>query len=385
MTLGRVGLEIQLMGDSIRRARASARDASAGDAGRGRGLGVTFDEAELRAAVRAAERRFEAGNRGGCAVRPGGGAVQGSGRIESLGRGARRPGGRPARRGRATRRLCDARHALRAAPDLEEARETEAICAGSLWGGSEAARTGDRILVVVEKFHPSVGGTEVLAADLAVELARRGHPADVLCYEHPGDDGPAGGGSRCTRRRRRTPTRALRRLLGCGRVRRRHRDLGAGGISCPRRPEAATSAPLDPLARGAVRQRGRLQTAPRVARLSPRLRPRAPARRRRRVQLERWLGSQAARRPRRARCLPRERGSAGRGGERFPGLARNPRGRPGHPARGELLAREEPPRLPRRAARGRRETGGSSASAAPPRSTPRSRPRSSLQRRRIPA
>ncbi len=277
-----------------------------------------------------------------------------------------------------------ARHALRAVPDLEEARETEAICAGSLWGGSEAARTGDRILIVVEKFHPSVGGTEVLAADLAVELGRRGHPADVLCYEHPGRQ-PGWRGIAVHETPPQDADKALAAVARRRRVRRRHRDLGADGVSRPRRSAAATSAPLDPLARGAVRQRGRLQTAARVARLSPRLRPRAPARRRRRVQLERWLGSQAARRPRRARRLPRERGAAGRGGRAGSGA------RSAYPRtpRSSCTRRTSGPRRTTSAsspscARSR-ETGGSSASAAPPRSIPRSRPRSSRPRRGIPA
>ncbi len=187
---------------------------------------MTFDEAALRAAVRAAEQRFEAGDR--VAALSGLEAVRCKAPVGSrvwaetladlavvLHAGGELPDA-----------YAHARHALRAVPDLEEARETEAICAGSLWGGSEVARTGDRILIVVERFHPSVGGTEVLAADLAVELGRRGHSADVLCYEHPGRQ-PGWRGIAVHETPPQDADKALRRLLGAG-------EFGAViGISAP--------------------------------------------------------------------------------------------------------------------------------------------------------
>jgi glycosyltransferase involved in cell wall biosynthesis len=77
------------------------------------------------------------------------------------------------------------RHALRAEPGLEEARETAEVCATALGPGHGAPVTGDRILVVVDNFYPSRGGTEVLAEDLAVSLTRRGHPVEILCRAHP--------------------------------------------------------------------------------------------------------------------------------------------------------------------------------------------------------
>jgi glycosyltransferase involved in cell wall biosynthesis len=73
-----------------------------------------------------------------------------------------------------------ARHVLKVAPDLEGARETLDTCADAL-GLRDAQSRGERILIVVARFYPSVGGTEVLAEDLAVELIRRGYPVEVLC------------------------------------------------------------------------------------------------------------------------------------------------------------------------------------------------------------
>jgi glycosyltransferase involved in cell wall biosynthesis len=73
-----------------------------------------------------------------------------------------------------------ARHAVRVAPDLEGARETLESCADAL-GLRAVEQRGERILIVVSRFYPSVGGTELLAEDLAVELIRLGYPVDVLC------------------------------------------------------------------------------------------------------------------------------------------------------------------------------------------------------------
>jgi glycosyltransferase involved in cell wall biosynthesis len=78
-----------------------------------------------------------------------------------------------------------ARHALAAAPDLEEARETVEVCAASLGLAPGHAAPGERMLLVVDHFTPSRGGTELLARDLAVELTRLGHPVEVLCRPHP--------------------------------------------------------------------------------------------------------------------------------------------------------------------------------------------------------
>jgi glycosyltransferase involved in cell wall biosynthesis len=78
-----------------------------------------------------------------------------------------------------------ARHARAAAPDLEEARETVEVCAASLGLPAETMPRADRILLVVDHFTPSCGGTELLAHDLALELTRLGHPVEVLCRPHP--------------------------------------------------------------------------------------------------------------------------------------------------------------------------------------------------------
>ncbi len=78
-----------------------------------------------------------------------------------------------------------ARRALDAEPGLEEARETAEICAATLGLAPEIAPRGERILVVVDNFFPSSGGTEMLAEDLAVSLTRLGHPVEILCRAHP--------------------------------------------------------------------------------------------------------------------------------------------------------------------------------------------------------
>ena len=78
-----------------------------------------------------------------------------------------------------------ARHAVVAVPELEEARETMEVCAASLGFLPDPAAGGDRILLVVDHFYPSVGGTELLAKDLTLELTRLGHPVEVLCWPHP--------------------------------------------------------------------------------------------------------------------------------------------------------------------------------------------------------
>ncbi len=77
-----------------------------------------------------------------------------------------------------------ARHAVAVAPDLVEARQALDVCGEALAYGGDERMVSDRILLVVELFHPSVGGTEMLAADLAFELTARGRPTEVLCYEH---------------------------------------------------------------------------------------------------------------------------------------------------------------------------------------------------------
>ena len=78
-----------------------------------------------------------------------------------------------------------ARHALAAAPDLDEARETVEACAVSLGLSPAALVPGDRVLLVVDHFTPSRGGTELLAHDLALELRGLEHPVEVLCRPHP--------------------------------------------------------------------------------------------------------------------------------------------------------------------------------------------------------
>ncbi len=45
-------------------------------------------------------------------------------------------------------------------------------------------RPGDHVLVVVDHFAPSRGGTELLAGDLARSLMRLGRPVEVLCRPH---------------------------------------------------------------------------------------------------------------------------------------------------------------------------------------------------------
>jgi glycosyltransferase involved in cell wall biosynthesis len=183
------------------------------------------DETALRDAVRSAEERFEAGDRAGAlsgleAVRctaPVGSRIWAEAVADLavvLHAGGELPDA-----------YAHARHALRAAPDLEEARETAAICAGSL-GGLGAGSPADRVLIVVERFHPSVGGTETLAADLAVELTRRGRPADVLCYADP-QRRPGWRGITVHETPQHAAGHALVRLLGTG-------EFGAViGISAP--------------------------------------------------------------------------------------------------------------------------------------------------------
>jgi glycosyltransferase involved in cell wall biosynthesis len=78
-----------------------------------------------------------------------------------------------------------ARRALDAEPGLEEARETAEICAATLGCGPQTAARGERILIVVDNFFPSSGGTEMLAEDLALSLTKLGHPAEILCRAHP--------------------------------------------------------------------------------------------------------------------------------------------------------------------------------------------------------
>jgi glycosyltransferase involved in cell wall biosynthesis len=143
-----------------------------------------LSERELRDAVAVAEDRFAAGDLAG--------ALSG---LEAVRRAAP-PGSRVWAEamadvavvlhamGASHDALAHARHALRAAPDLEEARETAAICATAL-GLGQAPPRGERILVVVDNFFPSSGGTEVLAEDLAVSLTRLGHPVEILCRAHP--------------------------------------------------------------------------------------------------------------------------------------------------------------------------------------------------------
>jgi glycosyltransferase involved in cell wall biosynthesis len=79
--------------------------------------------------------------------------------------------------------LAHARRALEASPELEEARETVEVCARAL--GQAIPSPGDHVLVVVDHFAPSRGGTELLAGDLARSLMRLGRPVEVLCRPHP--------------------------------------------------------------------------------------------------------------------------------------------------------------------------------------------------------
>jgi glycosyltransferase involved in cell wall biosynthesis len=109
-----------------------------------------------------------------------------------------------------------ARHALVAAPGLDEARETMEICAESLGLQLEHAAGGERVLLVVDHFTPSRGGTELLAHDLAVELTGLGHPVEVLCRPHP-DRARGGEGAPVHEAPPELAERALTGLLASGR------------------------------------------------------------------------------------------------------------------------------------------------------------------------
>jgi hypothetical protein len=135
-------------------------------------------------------------------------------------------------------------------------------------------------------------------------------------------------------------------------VRRRHRHLGADGVSrCrPARPAAPDS--RCPLARRAVCQRAGRRDDPvdghrqRLAQVASRGCGR--------LQLARRLGSQTAGRFRRAGRLPAECRPADRSQDRPSRLARHSGRREGDPPRRELLAGEEPSRIPRGDGTGRR-------------------------------
>jgi glycosyltransferase involved in cell wall biosynthesis len=118
-----------------------------------------------------------------------------------------------------------ARHALAAAPGFDEARETMEICAASLGLRPERARA-ERVLLVVDHFTPSRGGTELLAHDLALELTGLGHPVEVLCRPHP-ERGPGGEGTPVHEAPPELAERALARLLASGRF------AAVIGISAP--------------------------------------------------------------------------------------------------------------------------------------------------------
>jgi glycosyltransferase involved in cell wall biosynthesis len=145
---------------------------------------VTTDDPQLRLSLEAAERRFADGDAAG-AYRA----------LEAV----RRASGTGSRlwaeamadiavvlhdAGEVADAHAYARHAVAAVPDLAEAREALAVCGDALGQPAAAPALNERILLVVELFHPSVGGTEMLAADLAVELTARGRPTEVLCYQH---------------------------------------------------------------------------------------------------------------------------------------------------------------------------------------------------------
>lgn len=81
--------------------------------------------------------------------------------------------------------LAHARHAVLAAPGLEEARETVEACAALLGLPVERAPHEARTLIVVDHYAPSRGGTEILAEDLARSLTSLGRPVELLCRPHP--------------------------------------------------------------------------------------------------------------------------------------------------------------------------------------------------------
>jgi glycosyltransferase involved in cell wall biosynthesis len=173
------------------------------------------DEAAFRARIQAAEARFAEGDPGGA--------------LDDL-EGVRRSA--PLRSHVWAEAMADiavllhaggnlpdayahARHALAAAPGLDEARETMEICAASL--GLPAERAGaDRVLLVVDHFTPSRGGTELLAHDLALELTALGHPVEVLCRPHP-ERAPGGEGTPVHEAPPELAQPALARLLASGR------------------------------------------------------------------------------------------------------------------------------------------------------------------------
>ncbi|HEY1479752.1 MAG TPA: hypothetical protein VGF46_06960, partial [Gaiellales bacterium] len=148
-------------------------------------MATTIDDATLRAAVGAAESLFADGDLDG--------ARDGLEAVRSLA-----AAGSPVwaeamsdlavvfhARGELGDAYAHAQHALRAAPALPEAQEAAAICAEALGVRGRSRAPEGAILIVVENFAPSVGGTEMLAADLARALTRRGRATEVLCHAHP--------------------------------------------------------------------------------------------------------------------------------------------------------------------------------------------------------
>ena len=257
-----------------------------------------------------------------------------------------------------------ARRALEAAPGLEEARETAAICASALGLDAPAPARGERVLIVVDNFFPSRGGTEVLAEDLAVSLSRLGHPVEVLCRAHPQRQ-PAGRGIPVHEFEPGFADRALAALL------QERRFGGVIGISVPmgfpvlgilRQP--ASIAGMRSLVVPCVNEEvdATVRASPDFMRDYGRLLQRVDA-----VGFSSHAGWD--------RRLLDDLGVAGvylpnavpaveQSGSLREALEVS-RGHEDHPACGQLLAAEEPPRLPRPDARDARATGASCASAAP--------------------